>query len=81
MTFADFQTLGNTPSVKDQLIKPIRIGTMTLEASFNKRALSLSIPTALDFKGLRALRIKFTLTLSRWNSREGMLEVKTVETL
>ena len=41
---------------------------MTSEASFNKRALSLSIPTALlDFKDLRALRTKFTSTLSRWN--------------
>lgn len=54
MTFAHFQTPGNTPSVKDLLIKPVRIGAMTLETSFNKRAVSLSSPTALlDFKDLR----------------------------
>ena len=80
-TFAYFQTPGNTPSVKDLLIKPVRIGAMTSEASFNKRALSLSSPTALlDFKDLRALRTKFTLTLSRWNSKGGVLDVKPVET-
>ena len=38
-------------------------------------------PTAsLDFKHLWALRTKFTLTLYRWNSKGGVLEVKTVET-
>ena len=74
MTFAHFQTPGNTPSVKDLLIKPVRIGAMTSEASFNKRALSLSSPTALlDFKDLSS-----HLTLSRWKGR--VLEVKTVET-
>ena len=76
MTFAHFQTLGNTPSVRDLLIKPVRIGAMTSEASFNKRVLSLSSPTLLDFKDLRALRTKFTPTLSRWNSEGGVLEVK-----
>ena len=81
MTFAHFQTPGNTPSVKDLLIKPVRIGAMTSEASFNKRTLSLSSPTALlDFKDLRALWTKFTFTLSRWNSKGEVLEVKTVET-
>ena len=56
MTFAHFQTLGNTPSLKDLLIKPVGVWAMTLEASFNRRALSLSSPTALlGFKDLRAL--------------------------
>ena len=54
VTFAHFQIPGNTPSVKDLLIKPVRIGAMTSEASFNKGAVSLSSPTALlDFKDLR----------------------------
>ena len=48
MTFAHFQTPGNTPSVKDLLIKPVRIGAIRSEAPFNKRALSLSSPTALS---------------------------------
>ena len=37
----------NTPSAKDLLIKLARSGAMTSEASFNKRALSLSSLTAL----------------------------------
>ena len=80
MTFADFQTPGNTPSVKDLLIKPLRIGAMTSEASFNKRALSLSSPSALlVFKDLRALRTNFTVTSSRWNLKGGVQEAETVE--
>ena len=80
MTFAHFQTLGNTSSLKDLLIKPVSVWAMTSEASFNRRALSLSSPTALlGFKDLRALRTKFTLTLSKWNLEEGVSEVKAVD--
>ena len=49
--------------------------------STSEHLISLSSPTALlGFKDLRALRTKFTLTLSRWNSKGRVLEVKTVET-
>ena len=49
--------------------------------STSQHLISLSSPTALlGFKDLRALRTKFTLTLSRWNSKRRVLEVKTVET-
>ena len=67
VTFADFQTPGNTPSVKDLLIKPVRIGAMTSEASLNKRALSLSSPIALlDFLKRRGAGSKNNRKVLKW---------------
>jgi len=64
-TLADFHTLGNCPSAKDLFISSVRTGAMTSEASFNRRALSLSRPTAFFvFRDLRAFCTKLHETVA-----------------
>ena len=71
MTFAHFQTPGNTPSVKDLLIKPVRIGAMTSEVSFNKRALS-SLPLT-DRIAIFSILFHLPVLLNQFFSDPGRL--------